>query len=99
MKILLIPVKNEENELKILNDIFGGAIIILIPDANIHDKLIAIVLGLTHYINIAFASFLSQENHSYLRKVSGTTFKILRSLLSESILTEDPNLIIESSYG
>jgi prephenate dehydrogenase len=94
MKILLIPVKNEENELKILNDIFGGAIIILIPDANIHDKLIAIVLGLTHYINIAFASFLSQENHSYLRKVSGTTFGV-QSLLSESILTEDPNLIID----
>jgi prephenate dehydrogenase len=94
MKILLVPVKNEENELKILNDIFGGAIIILIPDANIHDELIAIVLGLTHYVNIIFASFLSQENHSYLKKVSGTTFGV-QSLLSESILTEDPNLIID----
>lgn len=94
MKILLIPVKNEENELKILNDIFEGAIIIVIPDANIHDELIAIVLGLTHYVNMIFASFLSQENYSYLKKVSGTTFGV-QSLLSESILTEDPNLIID----
>ena len=68
MKILLIPVKNEENELKILNDIFEGAIITVIPDANIHDELIAIVLGLTHYVNIIFASFLSQENSSNLPK-------------------------------
>lgn len=94
MKILLIPVKNEENELKILNDIFEGAIITVIPNANIHDELIAIVLGLTHYINIIFAGFLSQENHSYLKKVSGTTFRV-QSLLSESILTEDPDLIID----
>jgi prephenate dehydrogenase len=94
MKILLIPVKNEENELKILNDIFEGAIITVIPNANIHDELIAIVLGLTHYINIIFAGFLSQENHSYLKKVSGTTFRV-QSLISESILTEDPDLIID----
>lgn len=94
MKILLIPVKNEENELKILNDLFEEAITIVIPNADIHDELIAIVLGLTHYINIVFASFLSQENHSYLKKVSGTTFGI-QSLLSESIFTEDPNLIID----
>jgi prephenate dehydrogenase len=94
MKILLVPVKNEENELKILNDIFEGAIITVIPDANIHDELIAIVLGLTHYVNIIFASFLSQENHSYLKEVSGTTFGV-QSLLSESILTEEPNLIID----
>lgn len=93
MKILLIPVKNQENELRTLNDLFEEATVIVIPNADIHDKLIAIVLGLTHYTNTVFASFLSTQNFSYLKKVAGTTFEI-QSLLAASILTEEPDLII-----
>jgi prephenate dehydrogenase len=92
MKILLIPVKNKENEFKISNEIFEEAAITVIPNANIHDKLIAIVLGLTHYTNIVFASLISKENFSYLREVSGTTFE-LQSLLAASMFTEEPDLV------
>jgi len=92
MKILLIPVRNKENEFKISNQIFEEATITVIPNANIHDKLIAIVLGLTHYTNIVFASVISKENFSYLREVSGTTFEV-QSLLAASMFTEEPDLV------
>jgi prephenate dehydrogenase len=93
MKILLIPVKNEETELKILNELFEGAIIAVIPNADMHDKLIAIVLGLTHYTNMVFASILSKQDFSFLSDVAGTTFE-LQSLLAASIMTEEPDLVI-----
>ena len=93
MKILLIPVKNEQLELKILNELFDGAIIAVISNPEIHDKLIAIVLGLTHYANMVFASILSKQNFSCLSDVAGTTFEI-QSLLAASIMTEEPDLVI-----
>jgi prephenate dehydrogenase len=94
MKILLIPLSNEENELKILNNLFEGAIITVVRNSYIHDKLIAIVLGLTHYVNIIFANFLSKQDFSYLSEVAGTTFE-MQSLLVTSILTEQPALVID----
>ena len=93
MKILLIPVRNEENELKILNEIFEEAIVVVIPNAKIHDELTGVVLGLTHYINMVFAGIISKQNLSYLRDVTGTTFEI-QSLLAASIMTEEPDLVI-----
>jgi len=93
MKILLIPARNEENELKILNEIFEEAIVVVIPNAKIHDELIGVVLGLTHYINMVFAGTISKQDLSYLRDVTGTTFEI-QSLLAASIMTEEPDLLI-----
>jgi prephenate dehydrogenase len=93
MKILLIPVNNEEDEVRILNNIFVDAIIIVIPNANIHDKMIAVVLGLTYFTNIAFASIICKENILKLKEAAGTTFRI-QSLLSESILIDEPDLFI-----
>lgn len=92
IKMLLIPVKNEEVEIKILNDIFDDPIVKVIKNPHIHDRLIAIVLGLTHFTNTVFASFLSKQNFSYLREIGGTTFEI-QSLLAASILTEEADLL------
>ena len=83
MKILLIPVRNEENELKILNEIFEEAIVVVIPNAKIHDELTGVVLGLTHYINMVFAGIISKQNLSYLSDVTGTTFEIQSLLASK----------------
>jgi prephenate dehydrogenase len=91
--MLLIPVKNEEVEIKILNDIFDEPIVKVIKNPHIHDRLIAIVLGLTHFTNTVFASFLSEQNFSYLREIGGTTFEI-QSLLAASILTEEDDLLV-----
>ena len=94
MKILMIPVSNEQNELKISNEIFDGSLITVIRASNVHDRLIAIVLGLTHFMNIIFANFLSKQDLSYLSKIAGTSFE-MQSLLMASILTERPSLVVD----
>ena len=93
-KVLLVPVRNESTELKIANEIFENAAITVLPNAKQHDRLIAIVLGLTYFANIIFAKVISSSsNISMLKQVSGTTFG-LQSLIAESILTDDPDLIV-----
>jgi prephenate dehydrogenase len=93
MNILIIPVRDEKEETSISKCLFQDALITVLPSPKIHDDLIAIVLGLTHYINIIFGSFLSKENFDLLKKVSGTTFE-LQSLLCRSIFTDAPDLIV-----
>lgn len=93
MNILLIPVQDEKTEMSISNCLFPDALITVLPNPKIHDELIALVLGLTHYTNVIFGSFLAKENFRLLKKVSGTTFG-LQSLLCRSIFTDAPDLII-----
>jgi prephenate dehydrogenase len=94
-RMLLLPVRNEKIEVKTANEIFENANVIVMPNARQHDKSIAIVLGLTYFANMVFAKVMSSSgnNISMLKQVSGTTFG-LQSLIAESILTEEPDLII-----
>src|SRR3712207_5948121 len=92
-RVLLIPVRDEKSELEIANEIFQNSNLSVLSDAKEHDKAIAIVLGLTYFANIVFAKLMSSSNISVLKQVSGTTFG-LQSLIAESILTEEPDLII-----
>ena len=72
--------------------LFPGANFVTI-DAIEHDKKIAVILGLTHLINIAFANILAKdEKISLTEKMAGTTFKAQR-IITESILTESAELI------
>jgi prephenate dehydrogenase len=92
-KMLLIPVRDEKLELELANEIFKDSNLTVLLDANEHDKAIAIVLGLTYFANLIFAKLISSSNISVLKQVSGTTFG-LQSLIAESILTEEPDLIV-----
>ncbi|MGB6591988.1 MAG: prephenate dehydrogenase/arogenate dehydrogenase family protein [Candidatus Nitrosopolaris sp.] len=93
MKIILIPVRNEINELRIVKDLFRGADIRVVPDAETHDRFMSIILGLTYFTNLVFATFVSKQDYESLRQFAGTTFKI-QSLLSTSILQDKPDLIL-----
>jgi prephenate dehydrogenase len=92
-RVLLVPVRNEEIELKITNEIFENANVMVLPNVKHHDKAIAMVLGLTYFANIVFAKLMSSGNVSMLKQLSGTTFS-LQSLIAESILTEELDLVI-----
>jgi prephenate dehydrogenase len=92
-KMLLVPVRNEEAELKIAHELFENAAVKVLPDARTHDRSIATVLGLTYFANIVFAKVISADNVSALKQVSGTTFG-LQSLLAESILSSEPDLVV-----
>ena len=90
--IVIIPIKDAKKELEITKLLFPSANFVTI-DATEHDKKIAVILGLTHLINIVFANILAKdEKISLTKKMSGTTFKA-QKIITESILTESPELI------
>ncbi|MCX8171024.1 MAG: prephenate dehydrogenase/arogenate dehydrogenase family protein [Candidatus Bathyarchaeota archaeon] len=89
-KIALIPVSNPRLEESLAREIFPEASIIPV-DCYLHDKIMALTLSLTHFINIAFASIIGEEDICMLRQLGGTTFT-LQLTLSEAVMTEDPSL-------
>ena len=90
--IISIPIKDGKKELDVAKNLFPDANFVTI-DSSEHDKKIAIILGLTHLINIAFANILAKDDKiSLTEKMSGTTFKA-QKILAESIMTESPELI------
>ncbi len=90
--VVSVPVKDAKKELAVAKSLFSGANFVTI-DSSEHDKKIAVILGLTHLTNLVFANILSKDEKSSLtEKMSGTTFKI-QKILSESIMTESPELI------
>jgi len=90
--IISIPVKDAKKELSVARSLFPGANFVTM-DALEHDKKIAVILGLTHLMNLVFANILSKdEKISLTEKMSGTTFKA-QKILAESIMTESPELI------
>ena len=90
--IISIPIKDAKKELSVAKSLFPDANFVTI-DAIAHDKKIAVILGLTHLINLAFANILAKDDKiSLTEKMSGTTFKA-QKILTESIMTESPELI------
>jgi prephenate dehydrogenase len=90
--IISIPIKDAKKELTVTKELFAGANFVTI-DAIEHDKKIAVILGLTHLMNVVFANIISKDEKMNLtEKMSGTTFRIQKTL-SESIMSESPELI------
>ena len=90
--IISVPIKDAKKELTVAKSLFTGSNFVTI-DAIEHDKKIAVILGLTHLINIAFANIIAKdEKISLTEKMSGTTFKV-QKILTESIMTESAELI------
>jgi prephenate dehydrogenase len=91
-KILIIPVRNERKEQKLVKSLFNEAKTIVIKSPKYHDALMAVILGMVYYVNLLLGITLSNENITLLKKFSGTTF-YLQALLFESILTDNSSLI------
>lgn len=92
-KILLVPVKNKKTESHTISSLMRGSEIIVLPTAQVHDKYMAIILGLTYFVNMVLAKILSKEDILYLEKISGTFFGI-QLLLMQGIISDDPSLIV-----
>jgi len=90
--IISVPIKDAKKELTVTKELFAGANFVTI-DAIEHDKKIAVILGLTHLMNLVFANIISKDEKIHLtEKMSGTTFRVQKTL-AESIMTESPELI------
>ncbi len=89
-KIVVIPVVDSKTEIKLAKELFREAQII-VADADEHDRLMALTISLPYFMNIAFASVLSEGDISTLKKFGGTTFAF-QLTLTESVMSEDPAL-------
>ena len=90
--IISVPIKDAKKELTVAKSLFEGANFVTI-DAIEHDKKIAVILGLTHLMNLVFAKIIAKDEKMHLtEKMSGTTFRVQKTL-AESIMTESPELI------
>lgn len=90
--IISVPVRDAKKELTVAKELFPGANFVTI-DAVEHDKKIAVILGLTHLMNLVFANIISKDDKITLtEKMSGTTFRA-QKVIAESIMTEAPELI------
>ncbi|MCH7876817.1 MAG: prephenate dehydrogenase/arogenate dehydrogenase family protein, partial [Thaumarchaeota archaeon] len=90
--IISVPIKDAKKELTVAKSLFEGANFVTI-DAVEHDKKIAVILGLTHLVNLVFAKIISKDEKMMLtEKMSGSTFRV-QKILAESIMTESPELI------
>ncbi|MCP8317086.1 MAG: prephenate dehydrogenase/arogenate dehydrogenase family protein [archaeon] len=89
-KIAVIPVKDSKKEVNLVQKFFPEAIIDVI-NAEEHDRIMALTLSLPHFLNMVFASTLSDEDINNLRRFAGPSFT-LQLILAESMLTEKPNI-------
>jgi prephenate dehydrogenase len=92
--IVLTPTSPDEealaNQLKPLLEARGGTVTMMTPQA--HDRAMAAVLGLSHYLAIvAGDTLLGLEGLKDMAAVSGTTFRALLTMVV-SVLAEDPAL-------
>jgi prephenate dehydrogenase len=68
----------------------GANVSIMTPPE--HDRMMTVVLGLAHFIAIVSAdTLLSLDKFEEMKKLGGTTFKVLYTLI-ESVISEDPEL-------
>jgi len=89
-RMALIPVSDPASELEMVRSLFPRAEIVVV-NAEEHDRAMALSLSLPHFVNIAFASVIGEEDLDVLKKLGGTTFK-LQLAVSEGVMTEDPRL-------
>jgi len=89
-KVALIPLVDPSSEVELVKKMFPGVEVIVV-DVEEHDRAMALTLSLPHFMNIIFASTISEEDLNVLKKLGGTTFT-LQLTLSESVMNEDPGL-------
>lgn len=92
IKNLLIPVRNGAKELAFLSSIFPRSEIEVISDPDLHDEYMAVVIGLTYYLNLVLGSMLCKLDLKTLKKVAGTSFG-MQVMITESIINDSPELV------
>jgi len=92
--VVLTPTTSMETELaeraKIFLETKGARVEVMTPAE--HDRLMAAVLGLSHYVAfVAGDTLVEQGNLKGMETVSGVTFRVLMTMIS-SVFGEDPSL-------
>lgn len=91
-KFLLIPVKNQAKEIALVSSIFPQSGIEVISNPDLHDEYMAVVIGLTYYVNLVLGSILSKLDLRTMKRVAGTSFG-MQVMITESVLNDSPELV------
>ena len=89
---ILTPTNEEETALaqKFKEYLEPRGVIVSLMSPEEHDEIMAVVLGLSHFIAIASAdTLLSSSRLKQMGVIGGSTFKLLLTL-TESVISEDP---------
>jgi prephenate dehydrogenase len=91
MKIAVVGIKNKIEELRLAKNIFPDVDTFVIEEKD-HDRLMALVLSLTHLVNLVYAKTLSKYTElAEFRKIS-TPNSLLQLTLAEGVLSQSPTL-------
>ena len=95
-KVVVIPVTDDEALTKWAVDLFRReeAEVHVVASGREHDRIVAITLSLTHFLNIVLARMLADRDILMIKELAGTTFSMQLTLL-EAVLSEDPGLYYE----
>jgi prephenate dehydrogenase len=92
LNIVLTPTdKNEDalaQKVKEYLEEHKANITIMTPEE--HDEMMAVILGLSHYVALIVADTLSDFNTKILDNIGGITYKLLLTLV-HSVISEDPD--------
>jgi prephenate dehydrogenase len=89
-RFALIPVLNVREELATAKKFFPDAQIIVV-DVEKHDRVMAVTLSLTYFVNTAFALTIRNEDFKALENLRGTTFT-LQQILMGAVMIQDSEL-------
>ena len=92
-KVIVIPMANDNTATTWAVDFFQkeGAEVHIVKNAEEHDRIAAMTLSLTHFLNIVFGRVLAKQDIQKMKELAGTTFS-LQLTLAEAVLSEDPEL-------
>jgi len=91
---VLTPTNEREKALakKIKEHLEAREARVTLMDPEEHDEMMAVILGLSHFIAIVSAdTLLSVDKLQQMRAIGGSTFKLLLTLV-EGVISEDPEL-------
>ena len=91
---VLTPTDEKESNLaqKVRDYLQGKGARVSIMTPTEHDEMMAVVLGLAHFISIVAADTLSEiDRLPQMKAIGGSTYRVLTTLV-ESVISEDPQL-------
>jgi len=89
--IVVVPVQDRAVEVALTEALFGD-VKIVVTDAETHDRVMASVISLPYFMNLAFASTISAEDLTLAREMAGSTFTV-QMAVTQSIVGESSELL------
>jgi prephenate dehydrogenase len=87
----LVHVKDDTEEAEAAKMLFPETKLVQVS-AESHDKVMAYVLSLPYFMNLAFAHALDSRERDLMKELAGTTFKA-QSIVTDCVIGESPDLV------